>query len=107
MIPINNILFDLIYCFVDYLGKPILIGCTGFLIGFIISKKNSYIRTEKGYEIHTKLEGLKYFLKDFGNMSHKEKEELPLWEDYLTYSVLFGMNKNIVADMEKYIEINK
>lgn len=107
MIPVNNILFDLIYCFVDYLGKPILIGCTGFLIGFIISKKNSYIRTEKGYEIHTKLEGLKYFLKDFGNMSHKEKEELPLWEDYLTYSVLFGMNKNIVADMEKYIEINK
>lgn len=102
-----NSIFDLLYAIVEFFGKYILICSIAFLIGFLISKKNSYIRTSKGEEINKKLEGLKLFLKDFSNLSDKEKESLMLWEDYLIYSVLFNINKKIIDDIGKHIIINK
>lgn len=58
----------------------------------------SYERTEKGEEINLKLEGLKKYIADYGSFEEKEKEMLILWEEYLVYSVIFGVNNDKVYD---------
>ena len=55
--------------------------------------------------IYVKLEGLKVFLKDFGNMKDKDSNELILWEDYMIYSVLFRINKDAINKYSKYINL--
>ena len=67
-------------------------------------KKDPYFRTKKGNKLNEKIEGLKQYLKDYSLLDEKRKEELVLWEDYLSYSVLFGQNKKIIEEYEKYIE---
>lgn len=89
-----------------------LLGIIIFPISFGISVKgyyamnrmNPYIRNKKAEEINEKLEGLRKYIKDYGNMSEREKEELILWEDYLIYSVIFGENANIVENVMKIIQ---
>lgn len=66
-----------------------------------------YKRTPKGKEINKKLEGLKEYLKDYSLLSEREAKEIELWEDYLIYSVMFGQNKKIVEEYEKYIEVEE
>ncbi len=64
-----------------------------------------YKRTSKGRELNQKLEGLKNYLKDYSLMDEREAKEIELWDDYLIYSVMFGQNKKIIEEYEKYIEI--
>ena len=66
-----------------------------------------YKRTQKGKEINKKLEGLKHYLKDYSLLSEREAKEIELWEDYLIYSVMFGQNKKVIEEYEKYIEIEE
>lgn len=67
---------------------------------------NSYSRTEKGEEINRKIEGLKQYIKDYSFLKEKEQNELVLWEEYLIYSVIFGLNNTkIVENISKMIEI--
>lgn len=66
---------------------------------------NLYKRTKKGEELNQKLEGLKNYLKDYSMMDEREAKEIELWEDYLVYSVMFGHNKKVIEEYEKYIEI--
>ncbi len=61
-----------------------------------------YIRTKKGKEINKYLEGLKNYLKDFGNFEEKSHQELILWEDYLIYSVIFNLNTKIIKEYEQF-----
>lgn len=69
------------------------------------SKKNSYIRTNKGKEINERLEGLKNYLKDFSTMNERDEKSLTLWEDYLIYSVIFKQNTKIVKNIyDKYMK---
>ncbi|MBR4110369.1 MAG: DUF2207 domain-containing protein [Clostridia bacterium] len=63
--------------------------------------KNEY-RTEKAEKINENIEGLKNFLKDFSLLDKRQKEDVKLWDRYLIYSVMFGQNKGIVKDFEKY-----
>ena len=64
-------------------------------------------RTQKGKELNKKLEGLKHYLEDYSLLSEREAKEIELWEDYLIYSVMFGQNKKVIEEYEKYIEIEE
>lgn len=68
-------------------------------------KGHQYVRTKEGQELNNKLDGLKKYLNDYSNMSERNAEEIELWEDYLIYSVMFGQNKKVVKEYEKYIII--
>ena len=75
---------------------------------YIKGKGNKfYKRTSKGKELNQKLEGLKHYLKDYSLLSEREAKEIELWEDYLIYSVMFGQNKKVIEEYEKYIEIEE
>ena len=76
-----------------------------YLISYIYHKINSYELTEKGKEIKFKLDGLKWYIKDFSNLHDNEKETLLLWEDYLIYSVMFGYNKVVMKEMKDMMHV--
>ena len=82
-----------------------------YIFGDFFRKKYSRVkgdvcrRTHKGKSLNNELEGLKNYLKDYSMLSEREAKEVELWEDYLIYSVMFGQNKKIVEEYEKYIEI--
>lgn len=60
-------------------------------IGFKI--KDPFVRSKEGRELNEKLEGLRKYIEDYSNLQDKEKEALILWEEYLIYSMVFGINK--------------
>ena len=73
--------------------------------GYDEGKGRLYKRTSKGRELNLKLDGLKAYLKDYSLLEEREEKEIELWEDYLIYSVMFGQNKKIIEDFEKYMDI--
>lgn len=78
-----------------------------YLVVFTLNlRKYPYKKTEKGNEVHRKLEGLKNFLKDFGRLDEKtvSKEDLIIWEEYLIYSVIFNQNKKLVKNILSIIK---
>ena len=77
-----------------------------FVVNYYEVRGKKYKRTRRGRDINKKLEGLKSFLQDYSMLSEREAKEVELWEDYLIYSVMFGQNKKIIEEYEKYIEIN-
>lgn len=76
-----------------------------YLVSYSIHKFKSYKLTSKGKEIKSKLEGLKLYIKEFGNLEDDSKDSITLWQDYLIYSVMFGVNNTIEKEMEDFIEI--
>lgn len=65
---------------------------------FSMNKVNPYIRNNNGKDINRKLEGLKNYIKDMSLLEDKSKDHMILWEDYLIYSVVFGINKKIIDE---------
>ena len=63
-----------------------------------------YRLTDSGKKIYDNLCGLKNYIKNFSNLGSAEKEHLKLWDDYLIYSVMFKINKQIP---DKYLKILK
>lgn len=73
--------------------------------GYKQGKETSqYKRSSRGIELNNKIDGLKKYLSDFSMLSERESKDIVLWEEYLIYSVLFGQNKKIVEEYNKYIE---
>ena len=68
-------------------------------------KKDPYFRTKEGNELNEKLEGLKEYLKDYGDMKGKNAEMISLWEDYLIYAIIFKQNNIAQTKYLKYIKI--
>ena len=58
-----------------------------------------YIRNDEGKMINLKLEGLRKYLIDFSKIEEKTKEQLILWEEYLIYSVILGINTKIIDEV--------
>lgn len=77
-----------------------------FLITYSWNVRNFYTRTEKGVEIASKVKGLYQFLNDFGNMKDKSEKELILWEEYLVYAVVLGINEPVVKELSSLICLN-
>ena len=49
-----------------------------------------------GIEEYHELYSLGKFLNDFGDIASKHIEEVVIWEQYLSYSILFKINKDII-----------
>ena len=71
------------------------------LIYLVVSSanSNSYKRTEIGEELTEEIYGMKNFIHDFSELSHADKEQLILWDDFLIYAVLLEENTSIVDEI--------
>jgi len=58
-----------------------------------------YVRSKEGEEINKKIEGLRKFLNEYSQIEGRSQEELVLWEDYLVYSVILGINTKVVEEI--------
>lgn len=67
-----------------------------------LKEADPYVRTKKAQDINEKLEGLKKYLQDYGNIQEKTKNELIIWEEYLIYSVMFNLNTKLIEEYKKF-----
>lgn len=68
--------------------------------------KNKWVKTQKGYELYSKIVGLKNYIKDFSALSEKELKEIEIWEDYLIYAIIFNNTSKLNKDaLEFYKKI--
>lgn len=58
-----------------------------------------YTYTNKGRKIFLNLMGLKEYLQDYSVIEERTKEDLILWEEYIIYSVMFGINDKIIKEV--------
>jgi len=58
------------------------------------------IYTNKAKLNKQKLKGLKNFLKDNSLIENRKAIEIYIWEDYLIFSVLLGINHNIPDEIK-------
>ena len=65
----------------------------------------NYRRTIKGKKLLNKAYALKNYLKDYSLIKDRTEEELILWEYYLVYAVVLGVNAKIEDQIiEKYLK---
>lgn len=80
-----------------------------FLLAFLKMSaydKNKWVKTQKGYELYSKIVGLKNYIKDFSTLSEKELKEIEIWEDYLIYAIIFNNTSKLNKDaLEFYKKI--
>lgn len=68
--------------------------------------KNKWVKTQKGYELYSKIVGLKNYIKDFSTLSEKELKEIEICEDYLIYAIIFNNTSKLNKDaLEFYKKI--
>lgn len=61
---------------------------------------------KKSEERHKDVEivrGLEKFLLEYSNIKEKSSEEVIIWEEYLTFSVIFGIANNVVEELREVI----
>lgn len=74
------------------------------LIEQLIYINKSFIRTQKGTDIVNKSYALKNFLEDFSDIKSRKEEEIILWEYYLVYATVLGINVEINDKLiKKYV----
>ena len=54
------------------------------------------ILTLKGQDAVKKLNSFKAFLKDFGSFAEKNPEEIILWDEYLSFAIMFNLTDEIL-----------
>lgn len=111
MFPQNDLFYFLGH-YNFFVGIIIIIAIFILLINFLYTQKlhqnrqeDPYFRTSKGEEINEKLEGLKAYLKDYGNMKNKTAQEITLWDDYLIYSIIFKQNNIALLKYSNHIKV--
>lgn len=70
----------------------------------MLNTLDPYIRNDKGKMINLKLEGLRKYLVEFSKIEEKTKEQLILWEEYLVYSVILGINTKVIEEVYNKIK---
>lgn len=89
------------------INMGLLLSCN--LIAFILGvlrnvafRKNKWIKTQKGYELYTKIIGLKNYIKDYSMISESEIKEISIWEDYLIYAIVLNGTTKLNNKAKKY-----
>ena len=67
---------------------------------------NPYKNTRLGNKEIKRLMGLKKYLKEFSLIDKKKIKEVIIWEDYLAYAYMFGINKKIFEEFKELKQIN-
>lgn len=106
---VSNEIMNLIECIIIAILMIPLLYFPLFIIPYFKSymsenKLNPYIRTKKGKDINTNLEGLKKYIKEYSLLDKKGYKDIIIWENYLIYSVISGQNKEIVNEIKKKIK---
>lgn len=113
----NLIMISLAFIFHSNENQFFIMYCLSFIV-FVIFECFYYNlykhilnttpkRSGKGEEINIKVEGLKIFLQDFGDLEDENIQALMAREEYLIYSCLFKINKEIVDNMSELVKITK
>lgn len=68
---------------------------------------NKYIKTQKGYELYTKLCGLKNYISDFSKLEERSIKEIKLWDEYLIYTIILNSNNNLIEESKEQINNKK
>ena len=66
---------------------------TWLIIGssmFVFNKEYILVKTHHGKELYMKLNGLKNYIKHFGNFEEKSLKEIALWEEYILYAIILN-----------------
>lgn len=66
--------------------------------------ENRWVKTQKGYELYTKVLGLKNYIKDYSNLSESELKEITIWEDYLIYAIILNNTSKLNKEAKDYYE---
>lgn len=64
--------------------------------------KNKWVKTQKGYEIFTKIVGLKNYIKDYSMLSDSELKEIAIWDDYLIYAIIFNNTSKLNKEAKEF-----
>lgn len=89
---------------ISFFGVLILISLY-IVIDQIKYINKNYRRTIKGKKLLNKAYALKNYLKDYSLIKDRTEEELILWEYYLVYAVVLGVNAKIEDQIiEKYLK---
>jgi len=68
---------------------------------------NKLILTEIGKKEYQELYSFGKFLNDFGNFTDKKIKEIVIWEQYLSYALMFGISDKILKTGYKDLLINE
>lgn len=98
------VLLEIIYT-INIGNDSLLLFSIFVLFGLLLLKSlaydnNKFVKTKKGYEIYSKLVGLKKYINDFSSLSEKQIKEIELWEDYMIYAIILN-NKSKLSDQSK------
>lgn len=74
------------------------------LLSGYVYQNSRFSRTSLGEEKTEYIHALQNFIHDFGNFKHTSKEQLVLWEDFLTYAVVLEENDKIIEEIEDILE---
>ena len=61
----------------------------------IIRKTNLHVFTEYGKQEYAKVVGLKNYIVDYSLMQQRELDSAIIWDEYLAYSVAFGISNKV------------
>lgn len=78
----------------------------GKILTYNEMKSNSLILTDLGKNEYYELCALGKFLDDFGNFTDSHIEEVVIWEQYLSYAILFRLSNKILKTGYEKLSIN-
>ena len=71
-------------------------------LGTLLFNCPSYVLNKKGQNEISNWKSLKKFLVDFSNIKDKNSQMIELWDFYLTYSIVLGVNKNAKEEIYSF-----
>ena len=84
-------------------GYPMASFYTIFIY-LAFSSYDPYVRTFEGKKLNTRLEGLRKYINDYSKLEEKNKESIVIWEEYLIYSVILGINNKAAEEIAERLD---
>jgi len=78
----------------------------GKILTYNFKKNNMLTLTELGRNEYYELCALGKFLSDFGRFTDKNVEEIVIWEQFLSYAIMFRLSTNIISTGYEKLMIN-
>lgn len=98
MLLIAGVIEALFAMCIESYGLLFFSGIVIYLLMFLrfwAFDENKFVKTQKGYELYTKVVGLKNYIKDYSNLSESELKEIAIWEDYSIYAIILNNSSKL------------